>query len=154
MKTMELIESYEEWFRVMPTADPIAKHELLPQTVGQQMLKDGSHDIGYIRAVVAQVTNPRWRGEPLKCERQPQRGDDRTVAALRSTQGFGRLTGRHPDQRIGRALQGVPGYGRRSVFICTRLAIASRARPLELMLSPARMMPIIRRGRHHHTRRY
>jgi hypothetical protein len=63
---MELIDAYEAWLRVTPRADRSEAHEQLLQAVVQQMLKDGSHDTGYIRALVTQAANPRWRGEPLK----------------------------------------------------------------------------------------
>jgi hypothetical protein len=42
------------------------QHETILQAIVRQMIKDGSHDISYIRALVTQAANPRWRGEPLK----------------------------------------------------------------------------------------
>jgi hypothetical protein len=67
---MELIDAYEAWLRVTPRTDRSDAHEALLQAVVQQMLKDASHDVGYIRALATQAANPRWRGEALKVRKR------------------------------------------------------------------------------------
>ena len=61
-----LADKYDEWFRVTTVADRMAEHETVLQMIVAQMLKDGTHDVSYVRALVTRAANPRWRGEPLK----------------------------------------------------------------------------------------
>jgi len=63
---MHLMDMYETWRRHTSVGDRMTEHATVLQLIVQQMLKDGTHDLGYIRALVTQAGNPRWRGEPLK----------------------------------------------------------------------------------------
>lgn len=47
--------------------DDLAKElENILQMVVRRMMLAGTHDAAYVRALVNQALDPRWRGEPLK----------------------------------------------------------------------------------------
>ena len=72
---MELINRSPWWLGETANSDRIADHERLFFRLSYSgCFKDGSHDVGYIRALVTQAAIREWRGEPLKVR-------TRTVAA-------------------------------------------------------------------------
>ncbi len=64
-----IMEAYDEFIRTTTVTDRLELHEKLLQAVVRQMHMDGTHDTAYVRALVTQAANPRWRGEPLKVKR-------------------------------------------------------------------------------------
>ena len=69
MNMATIIDAYDEFTCTSTATDRMKLHEKLLQAVVRQMHIDGTRDTAYVRALVTQAANPRWRGEPLKVKR-------------------------------------------------------------------------------------